>query len=1645
VRDRTIPGGAGSAAASATSAPEPGKQSLTEKLGRPAPPPAQVGKRALTDAYAGGGGDLGGRGAAGDPADGSGSSGAHASLGGPPPAVQEALASETGAPLSDAARWSKRLRADLSGARIVTGPRAEAAAAAIGTAAFTVGNRVFLGAGVTPSDETVLAHELTHVVQQMGATVPSPDQLKMTSPDDPVEREARGEGGDHPPGTHGAAPGAHAAGGEAAIAAFPFPMGPGGGGAGSLFPGPKNPQLDAFKYFEQHGRAHLKELMERGLGDPTIDTGSPYASWTAGTASVFTEKLASDLFSTPGRPWDTVEKTLVPTDIWKLIDGARDAENKDDPAQANEYHLNVTLALEHAYRDKLREALKRLTPRLIKEWNRRTLADNAERSKNSKTPLPEHPETNQPGVGILQSHPIDRFVLGALWGLTTPTLKPDFAAFRKDFPEEGKPHGPRDGKPVIDTLRKVSFQWQSPNQARHWIKVTDPIDATPEEVAHELFGNTLRTYLITPAPPLFGFDIHKDQLRSPYEQQYAKFYDDKSPGGDPAHEILAGKQGDDAALDQAAGRSTAKPTKPVVLQQFDLLIDELKKIVAGAHAWVTLEKEIDEVVARAEKRKKAIADSTDTKESDKWNAQVREQLDIAGKVRGGIDVIGKLFHSFSVGEPRDLAYQIGAQFVQAAGHSDLVVTARAELERANQRLLAFPADWIEAQFRWIHRAILASQTNAKTGKDDQFVKSLGEKEKKLRLDLEKVRDKLLTSPLTVEADLDRITKELSELATAASAARNIDLCNEAFVQVKDAKSATGWIRSLASNPLTGNHGNDRLDALAGRAESFQSEWNAILKKWNDGDQQGASHDLQAKATSPAWKQFFEDVAKEIKDQARYDAWMTFAILVGITILTGFAGALLEPIAVAALGPLLGFAVTVTAEATLFTALSYALVEKHPNMAGFKNELGKNVLVFGALKGLSKAFAGLEKVLAVELKEAEVIAQFAAINGLALYQANQEKAKHGQTLSESEIMKISFDNLIFIIAVAIGGKALAPMLTRWKVKLDVGRGLKEIEALHQQVESLAAQAKAAKDKTIGEQLLQKQRELLTAEREFLEALLQLAAKGRDAALKKGMTAEQYDALMNAKQDLEAATRGLREAELMGKLEPVMKGQYLCEPGKTLDDAHDHYTGDAANKVGKIVTDATNNTRSFEIQLPDGSTLRISERAGKIGDVKTGTTATTTSGGEPAPPRAEEVAKAHGINDPAALKSFEALYLKDPKAMLAFLEALKGQPGLASRLLAKFGEAALTHFQPIDGTSISIHGEIDIAAAKLGSFTDGDVAKLVEVAKNKGPVADYEYFESTGTGGGKPGSRLRFKLRILDRVSKMSAEIKATLKLSATDPRGEIFDPGKMSEGDATRMWDLFNEQAYTDSGMRQQAAEWALTKNPKSASEFVAECQFYEAEAGNRADGYVADAKAEVAKEVAARKAANGGRDLNPREQMQATRTATRAKLGRAFDADGPALKRYATQKALQDMGQKVTKDGKEVTVGADAADAAWKTNVDALHGADAAGPKTIGGKPDAELPAHLQSIADSLSFGTDYDAAYHAHKHAGELPVKPPAANEMATYLKAARDLVRSGSGTVRINQNGSRSVIFEGNGMRAIVHVSSEGNAVIATFGAAN
>jgi hypothetical protein len=82
----------------------------------------------------------------------------------------------SGAPLPEAARASleARLGHDFSRVRIHTGHRAQSTARAIGARAFTVGQDVVFAAGeydpASAEGRRLLAHELTHVVQQTGGS-----------------------------------------------------------------------------------------------------------------------------------------------------------------------------------------------------------------------------------------------------------------------------------------------------------------------------------------------------------------------------------------------------------------------------------------------------------------------------------------------------------------------------------------------------------------------------------------------------------------------------------------------------------------------------------------------------------------------------------------------------------------------------------------------------------------------------------------------------------------------------------------------------------------------------------------------------------------------------------------------------------------------------------------------------------------------------------------------------------------------------------------------------------------------------------------------------------------------------------------------------------------------------------------------------------------------------------------------------------------------------------------------------------------------------------------------------------------------------------------------------------------------------------
>ncbi|MFG1643350.1 DUF4157 domain-containing protein [Amycolatopsis sp. NPDC049252] len=111
-----------------------------------------------------------------------------------PPIVDSVLRAE-GQPLDNQSRsvMESRFGHDFGAVRLHTGAPAARSAEAVGANAYTVGNDVVMGAGFVPGTDAgrrLLAHELTHVVQQEKAAPRPSGGLPVGAVHDPLEHEA---------------------------------------------------------------------------------------------------------------------------------------------------------------------------------------------------------------------------------------------------------------------------------------------------------------------------------------------------------------------------------------------------------------------------------------------------------------------------------------------------------------------------------------------------------------------------------------------------------------------------------------------------------------------------------------------------------------------------------------------------------------------------------------------------------------------------------------------------------------------------------------------------------------------------------------------------------------------------------------------------------------------------------------------------------------------------------------------------------------------------------------------------------------------------------------------------------------------------------------------------------------------------------------------------------------------------------------------------------------------------------------------------------------------------------------------------------------------------------------------------------------
>jgi hypothetical protein len=115
-----------------------------------------------------------------------------------PPIVDEVLSSP-GRPLDASTRafMEPRFGHDFSGVRVHADARAAESAQAVNSIAYTVGRDVVFGSQQyspsSPSGRRLLAHELTHTLQQSGAPGPVNNALRVGPVDDVYEKEAEAQ------------------------------------------------------------------------------------------------------------------------------------------------------------------------------------------------------------------------------------------------------------------------------------------------------------------------------------------------------------------------------------------------------------------------------------------------------------------------------------------------------------------------------------------------------------------------------------------------------------------------------------------------------------------------------------------------------------------------------------------------------------------------------------------------------------------------------------------------------------------------------------------------------------------------------------------------------------------------------------------------------------------------------------------------------------------------------------------------------------------------------------------------------------------------------------------------------------------------------------------------------------------------------------------------------------------------------------------------------------------------------------------------------------------------------------------------------------------------------------------------------------
>ncbi len=457
-------------------------------------------------------------------------------------------------------------------------------------------------------------------------------------------------------------------------------------------------------------------------------------------------------------------------------------------------------------------------------------------------------------------------------------------------------------------------------------------------------------------------------------------------------------------------------------------------------------------------------------EITKWDAQSQAQGAIIRQGAKGLDATIQRLQTYALQYGEDLnkdahALKLPAEtreilradaelWVEAINTSDTPKSAEGRLRAAGQHSLTLEIDIMEASLS----APQAAAHNAAVDKSDTVnadldPASLGPREIEMRKKLGRMRSEMLAGKLDKGAE--KTTEETRQLVFESQVVLQAAQHDALWRMLDDADGFWAHVTFDATE----------IKTLKVEGKTYYQGWKTVYDLIRAKDNKAAREAYEKLCANGKMQTFLTRVQEKVADAQRHAMIAKLIAMIVITIASMGVGTLVEGFvaggaAVAegatavttglGLGRTAGTVAGFLAETTTFTLASNFALEKDHSIGTILTEFGKNLVLFGAMRGIGAVFkaAGAAKVIEAGMKEgattgavlkggAVELSQAAAMGGVGVIagyiEAKIKEKISGQKLSDAELKNMIRMTVAQTLIMVVVGRVLRSPLQTLKLK------------------------------------------------------------------------------------------------------------------------------------------------------------------------------------------------------------------------------------------------------------------------------------------------------------------------------------------------------------------------------------------------------------------------------------------------------------------------------------------------------------------------------------------------------------------------------------------------------------------------------------